>query len=167
MGSGRKPNQDRRREAAQLRAQGLSFVEIGRRLGTTRQGAYALFRPLRGPPVVACALCGAAIVSAGALPRDAGTALCLPCLAGHPAAGFGQRLKSLRLAAGLLQEALAHKARVRPEMIWRYEQGQFRPRPAALARLAWALGVPPEALEPDGPVPRGQTTDGPGCLAPV
>ena len=153
MGSGRKPNQDRRREAAQLRAQGLSFVEIGRRLGTTRQGAYALFRPLRGPPVVACALCGAAIVSAGALPRDAGTALCLPCLARHPGAGLGQRLKAFRLAAGLLQQELAHKARVWQEMIRRYEQGRNRPRPAALARLARALGVPPAALEVGGPVP--------------
>jgi hypothetical protein len=154
MAGGRKPNQERRREAARLRAEGLGFEEIGRRLGTTRQGAYALFRPLRKTPTVACGRCGAAIVSVGALPGDAGKALCLPCLARHPAAGLGQRLKSLRLAAGLLQKELSHKARVRAEMIRRYEEGSFRPRPATLLRLARALSVPPAALEPGGPVPR-------------
>jgi DNA-binding XRE family transcriptional regulator len=85
--------------------------------------------------------------------RDAGKALCLPCLAGHAAAGFGQRLKAFRLAAGLLQKELARKAGVWEEMIRRYEQGQFRLRPATLARLARALGVPPAAPEVGGPVP--------------
>jgi DNA-binding XRE family transcriptional regulator len=153
MASGRKPNQERRRKAEWLRARGLNLTEVGRQLGTTRQGAYALFRPLRGTPAVACARCGAAIISAGALPRDAGTALCLPCLARHPDAGLGQRLKAFRLAAGLLQKELARKAGVRDEMVRRYEQGHYRPRPVALAGLARALGVPPEALEPGGPVP--------------
>ena len=154
MASGRKPNQERRRQAARLRARGLSLAEVGRRLGVCKQGAAALLHPLRRPPVVACARCGAAIISAGALPRDAGTALCLPCLARHPDAGLGQRLKAFRLAAGLLQKELARKAGVRDEMVRRYEQGHYRLRVAALARLARALDVPPQALEPGGPVPR-------------
>jgi transcriptional regulator with XRE-family HTH domain len=153
MVSGRKPNQERRRQAARLRAGGLSLAEVGRRLGVCKQGAATLLRPLRQTPAVACAGCGAAIVSAGALPRDAGTGLCLPCLAGHPDAGLGQRLKAFRLAAGLLQKELARKAGVREPTIAAYEQARFRPRPTALARLARALGVPPEALEPGGPVP--------------
>ena len=153
MASGRKPNQERRRQAARLRARGLSLAEVGRRLGVCKQGAAALLHPLRQPPVVACARCGAAIVSAGALPRDADTALCLPCLAGHCGAGFGQRVKSFRLAAGLLRKELAREARVRQEMIQRYEQGRNRPRPTTIARLARTLGVPPAALEPGGPVP--------------
>jgi transcriptional regulator with XRE-family HTH domain len=94
-----------------------------------------------------------AIVWAGALPRDAGTALCLPSLARHPGAGLGQRLKSFRLAAGLLQKELSRKARAWGELIRSYEEDTCRPRPAALARLARALGVPPEALEVGGPVP--------------
>jgi DNA-binding transcriptional regulator YiaG len=129
------------------------LAEVGRRLGVSKQGAACLLRPVRQTPAVACPLCGAAIVSVGALPRDAGTALCLPCLARHPGAGLGHRLKAFRLAAGLLQQELAHKARVWEEMIRRYEQGRNRPRPAALARLARALGVPPAALEVGGPVP--------------
>jgi hypothetical protein len=39
------------------------------------------------------------------------------------------------------------------DMIRRYEEDTSRPRPAALARLVGALGVPPEALEPGAPVP--------------
>jgi hypothetical protein len=40
--SGRKPDLKRRRLAAALRVQGLTFVEIGRRLGITYQGARHL-----------------------------------------------------------------------------------------------------------------------------
>jgi transcriptional regulator with XRE-family HTH domain len=153
MASGRKPKWERRRQAARLRARGLSLAEVGRRLGVCKQGAACLLRPVRQTPAVACAGCGTAIVSVGALPRDAGTALCLPCLARHCGAGFGQRLKSFRLAAGLLQIELSRKARVWQEMIQRYEQGRNRPRPTTIARLARALFVPPAALEPGGPVP--------------
>jgi transcriptional regulator with XRE-family HTH domain len=153
MASGRKPNQERRRQAARLRARGLSLAEVGRRLGVCKQGAAALLHPLRQLPVVACARCGAAIVSAGALPRDADTALCLSCLARHSGAGLGQRLKAFRLAARLLQIELSRKARVRQEMIQRYEQGRNRPWPTTIARLARVLVVPPAALEPGGPVP--------------
>ena len=41
-GSGRAPDLARRRLAAALRAQGLTFTEIGRRLGITHQGARHL-----------------------------------------------------------------------------------------------------------------------------
>jgi transcriptional regulator with XRE-family HTH domain len=154
MAGGRKPNRERRRRAALLRAGGLSLAEVGRRLGVSRQGAASLLRPLRGAPAVACARCGAAIVSAGALPRDAGKARCLACLAGQPCVGLWQRLKSFRLAAGLLQTDLAREAGVKDEIIRRCERERSRPRPATRARLARALGVPAAALEPGGPVPR-------------
>jgi hypothetical protein len=50
---GRPPDVERRRFAAALRAQGLTFAEIGRRLGITRQAAWHLVeghkrRPRRG-----------------------------------------------------------------------------------------------------------------------
>jgi hypothetical protein len=48
MAGGRKANQERRRQAARLRARGLTLGEIGRRLGVTRQAAASLLRPLRG-----------------------------------------------------------------------------------------------------------------------
>jgi transcriptional regulator with XRE-family HTH domain len=154
MAPGRKPNWKGRREAARLRASGFTLKEIGRRLGVTRQAAAGLLRPAPKTPAVACARCGAAIVSAGAAPRDAGAARCLGCLARHRGASFGQRLQAFRLAAGLRKIELARKAGVGHPAIGGYEQDRYRPRPANLIRLARALGVPPAALEPGGPVPR-------------
>jgi hypothetical protein len=45
--SGRKPNQDRRRQMAALRAQGITLEEIGRRLGVTRQAVFYTLRCMR------------------------------------------------------------------------------------------------------------------------
>jgi transcriptional regulator with XRE-family HTH domain len=154
MTSGRKPNLERRREAARLRAEGLTLKESGSRLGVCRQGAVYLLGPLREPPAVACRRCGAALNSPGAASRDAGKALCLPCVGKCPEASFGERLKAFRLAAGLTQSELARKASVVPSMIHKYELKGHRPRPSALARLARALGVPAAALKRGGPVPQ-------------
>ena len=156
MPRGPKPDRKRWNQIARLRAEGLGLAEIGRRLGVRRQTVHwtlCAIRKARGRSVP-CAGCGAAVASAGALPGDAGKALCLGCLARRPGAATWQRLKAFRLAAGLLQKELARKAGVRDEMVRRYEQGHYRPRTAALARLARALDVPPQALEPGGPVPR-------------
>jgi hypothetical protein len=40
MGRGRKPDHERRQRAADPRAQGLSWEEIGRELGVSKQCAY-------------------------------------------------------------------------------------------------------------------------------
>jgi hypothetical protein len=46
---GRPVSHDRRKLAAELRRQGLTLAEIGRRLGITKQGAQYLLRaPERG-----------------------------------------------------------------------------------------------------------------------
>jgi DNA-binding XRE family transcriptional regulator len=95
-----------------------------------------------------------AIVSAGALPSDAGKALCLACLARGRDADFEQRLKTFWLALGLTKAELAIKAGVKQQCIGHYEDGWARPRPGTFVRLARALGVPTEALMPGGPVPR-------------
>jgi transcriptional regulator with XRE-family HTH domain len=153
MAGGRKPNLTRRRLAARLRAQGLTLAEVGRRLGLTPQAAASLLRPLRPTPAVACFLCGKAIVSAGALPSDAGQALCLACLEICPGATHGERLRAFRLAAGLMKIELARKAAMPEMMVRRLEQGRHRPRLITLNRLARALGIPPQALDPGGPVP--------------
>jgi transcriptional regulator with XRE-family HTH domain len=154
MTSGRKPNQERRRQAPRLRAEGLTLEEIGNRLGVCRQGAAYLLAPLREPPAVDCRRCGAALNSPGATSRDAGKALSLPCVGKCPEASFGERLKAFRLAAGLSQSELARKAGVWPSIIHKYELKGHRLRPGALARLARALGVPAEALKRGSPVPQ-------------
>jgi DNA invertase Pin-like site-specific DNA recombinase len=45
--SGRRPDYERRRQIARLRAQGATLEEIGRRLGVTRQAVYDMLRRLR------------------------------------------------------------------------------------------------------------------------
>jgi DNA-binding XRE family transcriptional regulator len=89
---------------------------------------------------VPCAACGRDIVSAGALPTDAGSAVCLRCLARRPGAPFAQRLKSHRLAAGLTKAELAKRAAMTHNTVRHYESGAREPRWKHLARLVRVLG---------------------------
>ncbi len=143
MASGRKPDKHRRQQIARLRAEGLSLAQIGRRLGVSRQCVQMTLRAMARPTarVVACADCGVVVVSAGALPSDAGAALCLPCLARRPRSTFAQRLKACRLAAGLTKADLARRAGLTPQMVRHYEAGLREPRWSQLARLVGALGT--------------------------
>ena len=63
-------------------------------------------------------------------------------LDGVPSAFSGQRLRALRLARGLTQAELAHRAHVRERQIIRWEREQHAPRLAAVASLAQVLDVP-------------------------
>jgi hypothetical protein len=96
---GRKPDLERRRQAAELRAQGLTLAEVGRRLGITHQAARHLLHPLvrRSGRPVRCAACGQAIRAHGAKQDGRGTR-CLACLARTPGATFGQRLRACYLS---------------------------------------------------------------------
>jgi transcriptional regulator with XRE-family HTH domain len=131
---------------ARLRAEGLTFAEVGRRLGVTRQCVQSqLARMVReaamiSRPSVTCAGCGGTIVSAGVLPSDAGNALCLSCLDARPGAPFHHQLKALRLAAGLTKAELAQRAGLELCHVWHYEEGRCEPRPANRERLVAVLG---------------------------
>lgn len=142
MASGRKPDTSRRAEMARLRAQGLTLVEIGRRFGVTRQCVRITLRALERQRnySVRCAGCGKDIPSAGALPSDADSALCLPCLKRHPEAAFADRLKAFRLAAGLTKAELAGRAGMTPAVLRNYERGVREPRWRHLVRLVRVLG---------------------------
>jgi transcriptional regulator with XRE-family HTH domain len=61
---------------------------------------------------------------------------------------FGDRLRAYRLAAGLSQRGLGHKAGVSGCSVSDWERGAARPRPRSLRRLARALGVEPAELDP-------------------
>jgi lambda repressor-like predicted transcriptional regulator len=153
MVQGRKPDLKRRKRIARLRARGLTLLAIGRALGVSSQCVHETLRRMESPRVlsVACCKCGRVIVSAGALPRDRGTALCIPCLAERPRAPLGQRLKAFRLAAGLTLASLADLAGVFPTALRKYEDGELQPRRRNITRLAKALGVELEALGFEGP----------------
>ena len=109
MARGRRPNLERRKQAAELRARGLPLVEIGRKLGCTRQAVQQLLRPpgaSRALPTLVCAACGAILGSAPG-PRARASPLCLPCLARRPRATSGERLRAYRIARGLSRQSLA------------------------------------------------------------
>lgn len=71
--------------------------------------------------------------------------------------GFGGRLKGLREAAGLSQQALADRAGLNVFGVAKLEQGQREPAWSTVLALAAALGVTCEAFGPppgDKPGPR-------------
>ncbi len=142
MVSGRKPNLGLRAEVARLRATGLSLAEIGRRVGVTKQCVHWVLRTMghKRSYSVPCAACRVVIPSAGALPTDAGAALCLRCLAQRPQAAFAQRLKAFRLAAGLTKAELAERAGLREQALRQYEDGGREPRWRQLVLLVRVLG---------------------------
>src|SRR5687768_15304284 len=87
-----------------------------------------------------CRACGAAVVSGRSWLPPGAAAYCAACLPRVPGVPFGERLRSLRLAARLTQGQLAARAGVSPASVAAYERGASRPGPEALARLAQALG---------------------------
>jgi len=129
-GSGRKADPQRRRRAAELRSRGLTFDEVGRRLGVSREAARQMV--LAVPPP--CQSCGAPA------PRRSRAGHCPACAAADPSAPFAERLWALRLAAGLTQAGLAGRAGLSDTAVSFYERGRGRPRPDSLAALARVLG---------------------------
>ncbi|MDQ3094383.1 MAG: helix-turn-helix domain-containing protein [Actinomycetota bacterium] len=65
------------------------------------------------------------------------------------ATAFGARLREVRHARGLSQEALAHAASLYPTYISNCERGYSAPTLETLLRLAAALEVMPSALVDD------------------
>jgi transcriptional regulator with XRE-family HTH domain len=139
-GNGR-TNEAVRRRVGELRAAGLTYAVIGRRLGLSeRQVADALRRQRPAPAALPCRECGSGVGPArrsGVAPRPP---LCLDCLGQAPGAGLADRLLSLRLAAGLTQAEVARRVGLRRDRVARLESGRWTPGPAELIRLALVLG---------------------------
>jgi hypothetical protein len=98
--------QERRERAAALRAQGLPFTEIGRRLGITKQAAWHLImrpRPAGRGFGVRCSACRAVVTARHLQARTVGGVLCPRCLAARPDAG---RAKPQRATRARLAEVL-------------------------------------------------------------
>jgi DNA-binding XRE family transcriptional regulator len=150
-------SRERRAQAVRLRGQGLTFAQIGARLGITRQAAHALVAGPRavGAVEACCAACRAPLAGAR---RTVGEVLCRACLAGRTEVPFGLRLRSLRLAAGLTQRELARQAGRPRSSIKDYEAGRCRPGRATRRRLTHALGASDlaEAKPPAPKRPRGR-----------
>jgi transcriptional regulator with XRE-family HTH domain len=73
------------------------------------------------------------------------------------------RVRELRKAAGLTQQALAVKAGVSVSVVQHIEQGAIPdPRVSTLVQLARAMGVPLDALVEDGGEPAPEKPKGKG-----
>lgn len=147
---GRRPDAERRRRALDLRAQGLTFEEIGRRLGITHQGARHLVLAAAGQRKAGPPMC---VACAGPLPRGSRARRCPACVVADPAAPFGEWLWAARIRAGLTQQQLAVRAGLGAGRVHEYERGRARPRPGSLAALADVLGcgLPGGAGQGEGP----------------
>jgi DNA-binding XRE family transcriptional regulator len=141
-GSGARPNPERRRLILELRAAGLSLVQIARRLGMTHQLVHYHLKAAGAtrPGVVRCRACGTQVATGHPLIERNRPSLCLPCLAKCPNAPFGERLRAHRLAAGLTQAELARRSGVTEGTIGRYERVWVRPEAETLAVLVRLLG---------------------------
>ena len=142
--SGRRPDEARRQRIQGLRAQGLTLAEIGRRLGISRQAVQGALKgsgltlPRHGK--VCCRACGREVLNGEYRIESNGPVFCRVCLAERPETPFGQRLRSLRLAAGLTQAALAEKAGLAVGSVRDYERGRDEPRWGSLVKLLAVLG---------------------------
>ncbi len=144
MPSGRKPNLERRRYVLKLRDQGWSFSAIAQKYGVTKQAVWSLLhaRPQQARVrTLACSCCAGPIASEAAVHHDVGSVLCKTCLELLPNVSFAQRLRSLRLAAGLCRTELAIRSGIGAGSIRAYEDDARRPTSRTLRRLAEILGA--------------------------
>jgi transcriptional regulator with XRE-family HTH domain len=150
-GQGRKPDHKRRERAARLRAKGLTYTEIAKCLGVTKQDVHQLLKysGLWEPPQgICCRDCGVQIIKSGRGINYKTQALCLACLANHPDATFGVRLKAFRLAAGLTLKELTRRTGVYG--LAAYENGTTEPKWSNLILLIRELGIELVSLGMEG-----------------
>jgi transcriptional regulator with XRE-family HTH domain len=111
-------NQVRRRKMAKLRAKGLTFEEIGRRLGVTKQRVGQLLHSIQTTGfALHCRNCAAEIVSRLRRAGRNTPSLCPACLAKTPGHCVGERLKTYRLIAGLTQRGVAAETGITPVLL--------------------------------------------------
>lgn len=139
-------NQVRRRKVEDLRAKGLTFAEIGRHVGVSKQRVGQLLHSIGTTKfALHCRGCGAEIVSGLCRAVRNTPSLCPACVARTPEQCLAERLKTHRLIAGLTQRRVAAEAGITPQAVALYEQGKCKPTPKTLARLVAVLG--PELTE--------------------
>ena len=140
----RPPNHKRREMAALLRAKGLSFREIGQRLGISKQGAQHLAQVMASRQrLIRCRECNARIPSSAAMRRDDCNVYCIACLDNHPDVAFREHLKAYRLAAGLTMRALSLRAGLPEGMVSEYERGNYEPARWTKDKLLRLVGARP------------------------
>jgi transcriptional regulator with XRE-family HTH domain len=145
---GQKSDEKTRKRIARLRARGWTFQAIGDKLGVTRQAVHQMLTGIdRGqyrPSELRCARCNKLIPRRGQYLRNIAV-LCLQCMDRRPTK-FGERLRTLRIAAGLSIRKLGALVGLSGSAI-RAAEGELRTvRPRTIAKLIGVLG--PRVMEP-------------------
>src|SRR5262249_38600524 len=141
MPRGRPPDLNRRSLIARLRAAGLTYRQIGQRLGVSRQCVQHALRYTDSARLVPirCRKCGKTIAWMRPVHSKRGTVYCVDCL---PAtAPFGQQLRAYRLAARFTQAELAKRIGVPQATVHCWERGWKKPGSSMLAKLVAVLGA--------------------------
>jgi DNA-binding XRE family transcriptional regulator len=147
---GKLPNVKLRRQIVRLRRLGLSVSLIAKRLECSRQNVYQVMKyaGLRAEsPALCCQECRAEILNFSnrdgkSSPRRYDAAvLCLNCLAKHPEATLGQRIKAHRLAAGWTLGELSKRTGISQVRLCVFERGGAEPMWRSLVKLLRVFGV--------------------------
>jgi transcriptional regulator with XRE-family HTH domain len=120
------------------------FSGLIRVLGTALVGGQGVpSRQARGTGggAVFCRECRECLGSGLAGFTSNAPAYCLTCLARHPDASFGERLKAYRLAAGLTQRELSERAEVCISRVTEFESGRSLPQWRTVRKLIGELGA--------------------------
>jgi transcriptional regulator with XRE-family HTH domain len=141
MRRGPKPNLERHRQIAELRASGLTLRAIGERLGVSLQAIQQALQhtdSTHSVPVY-CRQCCTVITRRRTVADNNGPLYCMACLPSD--ASLGQRLKARRMAAGLTLDQLATMTGLYLQALSRYERDLKEPKWCNLAKLIRVLGV--------------------------
>jgi transcriptional regulator with XRE-family HTH domain len=141
MPRGRPPNQQRRRQIAELRAAGLTYEQIAKCLGISHQSVQqALQRNGNARLVpIRCRECGEIITRLRTVADHNGPVYCLACLPGE--ATFGKRLKARRLAKGISLMALSERTGIAWNLLSKYERDAVEPKCRTVIKLIRVLGA--------------------------
>jgi transcriptional regulator with XRE-family HTH domain len=141
MSRGRRPDAQRHHLIAQLRSQGLTYEQIGERLGVSHQSVQQTLQRTGNAKLVPirCRKCGTIITRLRTVKDNNGPVYCLNCLPSD--ATFGQRMKAQRLAKGLTLMALGEQTGIGWNLLSKYERDLVEPKCRSVVRLVRVLGV--------------------------
>lgn len=133
---------------ATLRAAGLTYRQIGDRMGVSRQCVQQALRHSDAAKLVPvhCRECGTVITRMRTAHNNDGQVYCLDCLPTD--ARFSERLRAYRLAAQLTQAELAAQVSVPPAMIHGWERSPGKPSPPNVAALVRFFGAGLKGVTP-------------------
>jgi len=131
-----------RKRIARLRGRGLTFRAIGVRLGVSKQAVHQMFTGTNigryRPSELRCSSCKVVIRRRGKYLRNIAV-LCLKCLDKRPTT-FGERLRALRIAAGLSTRKLGALVGLNGNTVSAAECELRTIRPKTIAKLVGVLG---------------------------